>query len=69
MFQNNERWYTLVLHVGHRIHEAYDFEGVVEDLQALELLVRTEYQVAELECLIDAAGDSFGCAMEDFLHE
>jgi hypothetical protein len=69
MFQYTKRWHALADHAAHRIHEAYDFEGVVEDLKALELLVRNEHDAAELDVLIDVAGDMFGVAMGDYLHE
>lgn len=69
MFQLTSRWLELVFHAGHRIKNNYDFIGVVQDLQALELLVRDEYQTVELELLIEQASDAFGCTMEDFLHE
>lgn len=69
MFQQGVRWLELVLHAGHRIQNGYYLHEVAEDLLELELLVRTEYQTAELEILIDQASDAFGVQMKDYLHE
>lgn len=69
MFQQSERWYQLINWAGHRIDNGYDHRGVGECLQALELLVRTESQAAELEVLIETAQEVFGDLFEDYLHE
>lgn len=67
MFQNNARFNELMVHAGHRVKECYDCEGVLEDIMELELLVRNEYQVVELELLIETTGDCFGISVDDEL--
>lgn len=67
MFQQAERFSTLLLQCQHCVKHAYNFDDLLENIISLELLVRTEAQTVELELLIEQAEDAFGFCIEDEL--
>lgn len=67
MFQNSSRFYTLLLRAQYLVKHGIYFDELIENIVSLEVLVRTERQAAELELLIEQAGDAFGFCMEDEL--